>query len=233
MKNFRIEALIIALGLLALGLCASYGIRSVADRNRTVSVRGLAEREVPADRVIWPLVYKTVGNNILTINADINQANAKIKRFLLDNGVNESEITVDAPEVTDRWANQYNNNRAIERYDATSIITVTSNHVDEMRALMLRTGELLDQGIAIAPNDYSAQIEYTFTGLNDIKPEMIQEATKNARAAAEKFAQDSDSKLGKIKQATQGLFSITDRDPNTPFIKNVRVVTSIDYLLED
>ena len=75
--------------------------------------------------------------------------------------------------------------------------------------------------------------EYSFTKLNDIKPEMIEEATKNAREAAEKFAQDSDSKLGKIKKASQGQFSISDRDSNTPYIKSVRVVSSIDYFLND
>ena len=81
--------------------------------------------------------------------------------------------------------------------------------------------------------DYRYNVQYDYTGLNDIKPQMIEEATKNARAAAVKFAKDSDSELGKIKRAYQGQFSIEDRDANTPYIKRIRVVTTIDYSLED
>ena len=98
---------------------------------------------------------------------------------------------------------------------------------------MSRMGELLKQGIAISANDYDTRVQYEFTSLNKIKPQMIEEATKNAREAAEKFAKDSDSKLGKIKNASQGLFTIEDRDPSTPYIKKVRVVTSVDFFLEN
>ena len=93
--------------------------------------------------------------------------------------------------------------------------------------------ELLKQGIAITGGDYRYSVSYEFTGLNDIKPQMIEEATKNARAAAEKFAKDSDSKLGKIRNASQGQFSISNRDGNTPYIKSVRVVTTVTYYLKN
>ena len=69
--------------------------------------------------------------------------------------------------------------------------------------------------------------------MNSIKPQMIEEATKNARAAAEKFAKDSESKLGKIKTANQGLFTIENVDEYTPNVKHVRVVTNVTYFLED
>jgi hypothetical protein len=88
---------------------------------------------------------------------------------------------------------------------------------------------LIDMGIVIN-NNYAS---YEFTGLNNIKPQMIENATKNARAAAEKFAKDSESKLGKIRNASQGVFSIDYRDENTPHIKKVRVVTTVDFALED
>ena len=91
----------------------------------------------------------------------------------------------------------------------------------------------MKQGIAITGGDYRYNVVYEFTGLNSIKPGMIEEATKNARSAAEKFAKDSESELGKIKSAYQGQFSIEDRDANTPYIKRVRVVTTIDYSLEE
>ena len=102
-----------------------------------------------------------------------------------------------------------------------------------MRGLIAEQGELLQKGIAVTGGDYRYNVQYEYTGLNKIKPQMIEEATKNAREAAEKFAKDSESELGKIKSASQGQFSITDRDANTPYIKKVRVVTTVNYSLED
>jgi len=102
-----------------------------------------------------------------------------------------------------------------------------------VRRLMSEQGELLQKGIAVGGDEYQYNVQFLFTGLNDIKPRMIEEATKNARAAAEKFARDSNSKLGKIKSANQGQFTISDRDANTPYIKNIRVVSTIDYYLKD
>ena len=198
-----------------------------------VSVRGLAEKEVQADRVIWPLAYKTVGDDLGSVYRDISSANKKIQTFLIKNGIKASDITNGAPQVNDLWTNEYRDNVNRQRYNATSVTTVSSSDVAKVRALMTRTGELLSQGIAIAPNDYNYPIQFDFTSLNKIKPQMIEQATKNAREAAEKFAKDSESKLGKIKSAQQGLFSIEDRDSNTPYIKEVRVVTTVDYYLDN
>lgn len=137
-----------------------------------------------------------------------------------------------APAVIDLDAERYRSSDSPFRYNVTSVITVTSNQVDKVREMMLQQGELLRQGIAIASGEYQYQVSYEFTGLNGLKPSMIEEATKNARQAAEKFAVDSDSRVGGIKRAAQGLFTIDDRDPNTPYIKRVRVVTSVDFFLE-
>ena len=114
----------------------------------------------------------------------------------------------------------------------TLTVTVSTDQVAQARSLMSRTGELLKQGIAISAGDYGSNVQYEFNGLNKIKPAMIEEATKNAREAARKFAADSESELGKIKEASQGLFSIDNRDEYTPYVKRVRVVTSVDYYLE-
>lgn len=102
-----------------------------------------------------------------------------------------------------------------------------------MRKLMNEQAALLQKGVAIVSGDYQYNSEFLFTKLNELKPQMIEEATKNARVAAEQFAKDSDSELGKILNATQGQFSIEDRDANTPYLKKVRVVTSVTYSLED
>lgn len=233
MKNLRIESSILAVGLALLGVFVYNGINSLAKRDRVVSVRGLAEKEVQADRVIWPLAYKTVGDDLGSVYRDISSANKKIQTFLIKNGIKASDITNGAPQVNDLWTNEYRDNVNRQRYNATSVTTVSSSDVAKVRALMTRTGELLSQGIAIAPNDYNYPIQFDFTSLNKIKPQMIEQATKNAREAAEKFAKDSESKLGKIKSAQQGLFSIEDRDSNTPYIKEVRVVTTVDYYLDN
>lgn len=233
MKNWIKEAAIIAVGLFLLGVCIKSGIKDFKDKDRAVSVKGLAEMEVPADKVIWPLLFKDLGNDLNVLYTNINNKNKAITSFLKANGIKDSEISVTAPEIIDMEAERYSAQASPYRYNITSVITVTSTNVDQIRKLMRRQSELLKQGIALTSGDYRYSVQYLFTKLNDVKPKMIEDATKNARAAAEKFAKDSDSELGKIKNANQGQFSITDRDANTPYIKSIRVVTTVDYYLED
>lgn len=233
MKRNFIPALLIALGLLALGLCLRSGIAKVADRDRVVTVRGLAEKEVQANKVTWPIVYQVLGNDLVNVYNNVESNNATIIAFLKDNGIGEEEISINAPAVDDRQANPYSANNSMYRYASTEVITVTTTQVDLVRRLINEQGQLMKKGIAIQVDNYQYTTIYEYTGLNDIKPDMIAEATHNAREAAQKFADDSGSKIGKIQSAQQGQFSITDRDPYTPYIKNVRVVTSLTYGLED
>lgn len=233
MKNLRFESVVIAIGLLLLGVFIERGISSFANKDRSVNVKGLAEMEVEADKVTWPLVYKSLGNDLVGLYEQINKSNKTITQFLKGKGIEEKEISINAPEIIDMKAERYNNQESSYRYNVTSVIIVTSDKVNLIRELISSQGELLKQGVAITSGDYRYNVQYEYTGLNKIKPQMIEEATKNARQAAEKFAEDSDSKLGKIRNAYQGQFSITDRDANTPYIKKVRVVTTIDYSLED
>ncbi len=232
-KNNLLAGVAVALGLLLLGIALRNGINSFKEKERVVSVKGLSEKEVPADKVIWPLMYKEIGNDISQLYVSLENKNKAIKDFLMKNGISEDEITVSAPEIIDMKAERYVNENITYRYNATSVLTVSSGKVDLVRKLISEQSDLLKQGIVITSGDYRYQTQFLFTKLNDIKPEMIEEATKNAREAALKFAEDSDSKLGKIRTANQGQFSITDRDANTPYIKNVRVVTTIDYYLND
>jgi len=233
MKNWIKEAVIVALGLFLLGICIRGGINDFKDKDRVVSVKGLAEMEVPANKVTWPLMFKDLGDDLPTLYTNINQKNTTIVNFLKSKGITEKEITIAAPEIIDMQAERYSDKPSLFRYNITSVITVTSNKIDQVRSLMIKQSELLKQGIALTGGDYRYNVIYDFTKLNDIKPQMIENATRNARLAAEKFAKDSDSKLGKIKTANQGQFTISDRDANTPYIKSVRVVTTIDYYLED
>lgn len=230
-KNI-IAAAIIAIGLIAMGWCLSSGLEKGLSDERYVTVKGLSERIVPADKVVWPLVFKEVGNDLETVANNVNKKNQAIVNYLTERGIPKEEISVEPPEINDLQTDIYRNEYQY-RYNIQSIITVTSSQVDLVRELIAKQGELLDMGIALATNDYQWQVNYIFSGLNELKPDMIAEATRNARTAAEQFATDSDSKLGKIKTASQGQFSIESRDEYTPYEKRIRVVTSVVYYLKD
>lgn len=221
----------LAAGLVILGAFLYSAINHIAYRDRQVVVRGLAEREVPANKVTWPLVVKSVGNDLQQLYRQADNSKEAVIRFLTENGIQQSEISVGAPTLFDKDAQTWQSN-ATYRYNITLVVTVTSPQVDKVNELIRRQGELLKAGIALS-TDYQYQTTYEYTGLNDIKPEMIAEATRNAREAALKFSEDSNSELGKIKTAVQGQFSISDRDAYTPWIKNIRVVTSVTYYLKD
>ena len=233
MSNWKTEAALLAIGLIILGTQIQKGINNFVEKDRIVTVKGLAEMEVPANKVTCPLMYKEVGNDLTALYNRINATNTAIVEFLKKKGITEEEISINAPEIIDMQAERYVGENKTYRYNVTTVITVTSAKVDLVRSLISEQSELLKQGIAITGGDYRYQIQYDYTSLNEIKPKMIEEATKNAREAALKFAKDSDSELGKIRRASQGQFSIDNRDANTPYIKRIRVVTTIDYLLED
>lgn len=220
------------LGLLALGICIILAVGKFTGTKRIVNVKGLATQEVMADHVIWPLVVKDVDNDLVSLNATLERKTQHIVKFLKDNGIQENEITLSAPSVYDRYANTYSDDRVSTRYQMQQVVTVSSSNVELVRNLESKQGELLKKGIAITRNDYEYPIQYDFNGLNELKPQMVEVATRNAREVAQKFADDSGSRLGKIQTASQGQFSIYDRDSNTPWIKIVRVVTSVTYYLK-
>lgn len=235
MKQHQIvlSSLIVAIGMVIMGLAIRNGIVTFKDKDRSVIVKGLAEREVKADKVTWPLVYKELGNDPSEMYNTLEVKNNKIVLFLKSAGIKDEEISVNPPVISDQQADSYSNAIMTFRYKATSVITVTSSDIDKVRQLMRKQTELMKQGIAIVSEEYgSNSVRYEFTGLNDIKPAMVEEATRKARETAQKFAEDSECKLGGIKSAQQGQFSIEDRDANSPYIKRVRVVNTIDYSLE-
>lgn len=232
-QNLTLSAIFIAVSIVLLGWFLKSGIDHFSDRDRVVTVRGLCEKEVKADKVTWPIVTKDMGNDLNALYTKITDTNNSVLNFLKSNGIEDSEIMVNPPEVTDKLANAYSQENIKYRYNVTNVIVVTSSKIDKINQLMLRQTDLLKQGVAVVAGDYQYQTAYEFTGLNGIKPEMIAEATQNARTAAEKFADDSHSDLGKIQSATQGQFSIEDRDQYTPSIKTVRVITYLTYYLND
>ncbi|MDE6528184.1 MAG: SIMPL domain-containing protein [Muribaculaceae bacterium] len=229
-KNYLpvISALLIAAGIFFLGVFIKAGIDNMAFRDRQVTVKGLAEREVEANRVTWPIQFSVAGDDLLSLYDQVTRYNNKIVSFLTTNGIDKDEITINPPDTYNATTNQYSSGNFRYNYSLTCNVTVTTSKVSKVRELLDRQAELLKEGIPYS-NSY---INYEYTALNDIKPAMIAEATKNARDAAARFAEDSGSKVGKMKTASQGQFSIEDQS-STPFLKKVRVVTSIVYYLED
>lgn len=226
--------LFICLGLTILGFTLRSGVIRFKEFERTVSVKGLSERDVPADVAVWPIRFTSAHNDLSALYAKLEGDTREIQAFLQQLGFDSSEITVSAPAITDKLAQQYGSPSEVGlRYVASQSVTVYTPKVEEVRTSINRLSELGKKGVVIGGQEYMGQTEYLFTRLNDIKPGMIEEATRLAREVAEKFAKDSQSELGKIKTANQGQFTITDRDSNTPHIKKVRVVATVEYYLSD
>ena len=221
------------MGMLILGISLNLTVGNFKSYDRCVTVKGLCEKEVMADKVIWPIVYKQGGNELGKLYSTVQEMNNTIIDFLKEAGVTDEEITTNAPSILDTRTNLYSE-RNEYNYIVTAGVTVCSDKVELIVKLQTEQARLYEKGIPVGMEEnWSHPTIYSFTGLNEIKPAMIEEATVNARHAAEKFAKDSNSKLGKIKTATQGQFSVSDRDNNTPYIKNVRVVTNVVYYLKD
>lgn len=234
MKNWIRESVILALGITIGAFLLQVGIEHYIARERIVTVKGLATKEVKANKVTWPISYQLMGNSVQELYTKIESMNQTIIAFLKESGIETDEIAIAAPKIEDTQANYYGNISPMYRYKTSAVITVSSQRVDLVRKLIAKQTELLKKGIPInSGNSYENRIEYEYTTLNAIKPAMIEEATKNARKSAEQFAQDSHSKLGKIRTANQGQFSIYDRDSYTPYIKTIRVVSTIQYYLDN
>lgn len=222
------------IGLSALGYLLGDAAIEYKQYDRSVTVKGLSEREFEADIVIWPIQFTAAGNDLESLYGSIEQSTVKTQAFLNNNGISREEVTLSVPAITDKSAQQYGNNAKPEfRYTAFQTITVYSKNIAAVRSVMGSLSELGKQGIVFTGGNYQSATEYIFTRLNEVKPEMIEEATRKAREVAEKFASDSNSVLGKIKKASQGQFSISERDKNNPHIKKIRVVSTIEYYLSD
>lgn len=233
-KSRIISGLAVMSGLIIMGAMLPKAVVKYREYDRVVNVKGLCEREVKADKVIWPVVYKVMADDIRSVYSQTDANNAEILAFLESGGIKASDITISVPQISDKLANEYGDNNRQYRYIAKNVITVCTSDVDTVLALMGRQAELLKKGIVTGGgSQWENPVEFRYEGLNEIKPQMIEEATCNARETAVRFAEDSKSRLGKIKTASQGTFSIENRDSNTPYIKKVRVVTSVTYYLNN
>ena len=231
-RSFTLAAALMAVGVALSGYFIGSGFLRARATDRSVTVRGLAEREVAADLVIWPITYTVTADDLGTLQSRTDEGASKIRAFLAGS-FSENEISSSQARVTDRQAQgMMDQNGRLERYVAEATVTVRSDRIDTVRTAMERSGELVSQGVALI-RSYETSTEYFFTALDQVKPEMIREATQDARRAAQQFAEDSGSRVGGIRSAQQGYFSIEDRDRFSPEYKKIRVVTTVQYFLVD
>ena len=237
-------ALIISFGISALFIGRS--LQRFKAEDRSVSVKGFAEREVKADLAVWIIQTRIANNDLMEGSKAIEEAKNKVIAFMLQNQIKQEEIIVEGILVTDKKAQQYDNFQPGNsfRYLITRNFQIRSNNVDLLQKVSRMTGELLQVGIFLSNSDYGNPLQFYFTKLNEIKPEMITEATQNARKAAQQFANENDSKLGSLKKANQGLFTIVDRTASlsggeggyasgtNDLFKKVRVVISAEYSID-
>ncbi len=229
-----LAAAILSLGLVIAALLLSHALLEFKRQDRYVTVKGLAEREVAADLAIWPITFTVNGDQLAELQAGLEQATGSITAFLKLHGFENDELTRSPPKITDFYAQTYGNQRPPQRFQALRTLTVQSSDVSAVRTAQEAAGDLLGEGIVLAQDyAYGTDAQFLFTGLNAIKPEMIAEATASAREAARQFANDSDSVVDGIRNANQGLFTISERDSNSPDVKIVRVVSTVQFYLGD
>lgn len=234
-KQDWVQTAILGIALVLAGYFIGNMHKTGKQFDRYVEVKGLSEREVKADLAVWPMNITLTGNDLKTLRAEIESQNEIVYNFFIGQGFREDEITKGTTNINDALADLFNSNyqNPEYRYLAKSEFTIRTSNIPQLQKALSESLELVSQGILLGSKNTWRPIEFIFTGLNGIKPAMIEEATKNAREVAEKFARDSNSRVGEIRIARQGLFTISDRDENTPEIKIVRVVSTIDFQLED
>lgn len=223
-----IQGVSIVLAAFVLGLMLVCAVRTLKSFDDTVKVRGLCEKEVPADRVVWRIRYSEKDNSLADLRGTVQRNNNIIVSKLREAGFKDDEIKVGNASYDDRYTYANNVSQITFRYQVDQTVTVFTKNLDLVRKLQqtLET-DLVNQNILA-----NSWADYQYLGLNDIKPAMIAESLENARAAADEFAKNSHSKIGKMRTASQGYFEVEDLDENTPQVKKVRVVTTVEYYLK-
>ena len=223
-----VAAAILAVGLSVLGLCIKGGIDNFTNKDRRVTVKGLSEREVDADKVQWTMTLQESGDELKPLFSSINTKVETIQKFLKDKGVEgKGTVTVSTFNANDNLANAWGDNRPRYHYTVSRSVIVTSKETAFISKLRTSADELIDLGV-ILDGDYA---EYEYTQFQQLKPEMMAEAIANAEKTASQFAENSHSTINKIVEAGQGEFSIDEAD--IPYKKKVRVVSTITYSLKD
>jgi len=223
-----ISAFLIGLGLTAAGYFVGEGISGRSTGRRIISVKGLSEKEVPASVATWTVGYTATGNELGEINKKLAESTKAVLAFLKEAGFAETDLAVQPPSLHDTSMDvrEKDSPPPPERYRADQSVLLRTSKVDAIKPALASASNLMVSGVLLSGK---AEPNYIFNQLNEIKPGMIQEATKNARIAAEQFSRDSQTTLGKLRSATQGWFQVENRDAATPERKIVRVVVDVEY----
>lgn len=239
-KGLTIGLILLALSICFAGFMIAGGMKEFRAADRSVNMKGLAQKDVEADLAIWTIKHTATGNDLSAVQATIKNNGLKIRNFLRNNNLSEKDIAGRRLEVTDLLAQAYRQNGATDsRYIISEIIAIRSGNVNAVDAAYQNSGDLLEQDVSLIVEQNQSPVDYIFTGLNDIKPEMIAEATRSARESAEQFAADSGASIGGIRNAYQGVFQILPRDSDNAYqerssrYKTVRVVSTINFNIED
>ena len=233
-----VAALLLALGVMAAGWFVGDGFRSGRPSERYVTVKGVAERDVRADLALWSLRFVATGDDLAAVQAKSRADAQRVTAFLTGAGLPADGVEVQGIEVTDALANPYRSGPVTSRFVVAQVLLLRTPEVDAVAAASQRVGELVDAGVVLSAQGDPGP-SYLFTKLNDVKPDMIAEATRRAREGAEQFARDAGSRVGGIRRANQGLFQILPRDgapgarEHEQIAKTVRVVSTLEYLLAD
>lgn len=219
-------------GLVVSAAVLGHALVEVRTADRYVTVRGLAEREVSADLAVWPIRFSVTGDDLKSVHAGVERASRAVGDYLAEHGFAAHDLHASPVAISDLRSRSATEPSPAERYAAEATLTLRSSRVDAVRNAVGAAGGLVEKGVALRPG-YPPGAQYFFTGLSDIKPAMIAEATRDARRAAARFAEDSGSLVGGIRRASQGYFAIEDRDPFAPEYKRVRVVATVEYFLAD
>lgn len=233
-KFSALSAVIISIGLLLAGYFIGDMQRKSKAFDRYVTVKGLAERSVNANIGIWSQELNLADNNLTTLMSRLESQKQQVVSFYKKIGFTSDEILIGLANTNDASTDRYSNqNERQFRFFGKLDLTLRTSDISKLQTALKLTPDLLQSGVLLASKDTWNPVQYVYTGLNEIKPEMIEEATKNAKMVAERFAQDSDSKVGKIRTANQGQFSIYNEEGGKPEMKKVRVVSTITYYLKD
>jgi hypothetical protein len=240
MKDYTVPSAILALGLILGGAVLGAGFKASRTADRFVTVKGVAEREVEANLALWPLQVVTADNDLSAAQARMDRMVSLTLAFLEEKGIAGGQVTIQSFRVQDAQANAYQGGGAVNRFIITQTLLVRSEDPHGVQDASQNVGELVDAGVVLTSGqEYGVGGPiFVFTGLNNLKPEMLAQATGRALEAAREFALASESEVGKIRRARQGVFQILPRDPapgqmeQNQLFKTVRVVTTVEYLLE-
>jgi hypothetical protein len=233
-------AIVLGIGIAVAGWFVGDGFVKGREADRFVTVKGVSERDVRADLALWPLRFVATNDDLGQAQATIKQSHQNVLAFLERHGIDRAAAEIQMLEVNDLLANPYRSGSTQSRYIITQTLMVRTQDTGTIEKASQAVGELVDAGVVLSSTGGPASgPTFLFAGLNQLKPEMIAEATAEARRAAEQFAKDSGSRIGSIRRANQGVFVILARDrapgimEESQLQKTVRVVSTIEYCLKD